>query len=357
VEIPYQPETPIVGAFFYPWFPSAWKQQGFDPFTNYHPTLGFYSSMDDEVIDEQLTLATRAGIDAMISSWWGAGDDTDTALAHIMTRSGSPNSVQPNMRFAVYYEAEGSRDPTVEEILGDLDYLERSFFKRSNYLLVDGKPVLFVYADAKDGSAMTARWAEAKTRFAADVYVVLKVFPGYKTDPNQPDAWHQYAPAEPIEQTQESFVISPGFWKKGEEPRLERDPVRFEESVVEMLNTNATFYLIATWNEWGEGTAVEPSEEFGATYVDILCRHLNDDANACASLKSKGRLQVAASDTVDCFIPATKLEAFSLASSETAGENAYGVLEITLQPDNDEWSDLAKPATSTIPGEASAIDQ
>ena len=39
-----QPSFPIRAAFYYPWFPQAWDQQGFDPFTNYTPTSGFYGS-------------------------------------------------------------------------------------------------------------------------------------------------------------------------------------------------------------------------------------------------------------------------------------------------------------------------
>lgn len=32
--------------------------------------------------------------------------------------------------------------------------------------------------------------------------------------------------------------------------------------------------LITTWNEWIEGTTIEPTQEYGQTYVDILCAHL-----------------------------------------------------------------------------------
>jgi hypothetical protein len=37
-----QPSFPIRTAFYYPWFPEAWNQQGFNPFTNYTPSLVFY---------------------------------------------------------------------------------------------------------------------------------------------------------------------------------------------------------------------------------------------------------------------------------------------------------------------------
>src|SRR4051812_27720193 len=38
---------PIKAAFFYPWFPQSWTQLGVYPYTNYHPSLGYYSSIDD----------------------------------------------------------------------------------------------------------------------------------------------------------------------------------------------------------------------------------------------------------------------------------------------------------------------
>ena len=40
----YQPAFPIRAAFYYPWFPEAWNQQGYNPFTNYTPSLGYYDS-------------------------------------------------------------------------------------------------------------------------------------------------------------------------------------------------------------------------------------------------------------------------------------------------------------------------
>ena len=36
-----QPSFPIRAAFYYPWFPQAWNQQGFNPFTNYTPISRF----------------------------------------------------------------------------------------------------------------------------------------------------------------------------------------------------------------------------------------------------------------------------------------------------------------------------
>src|SRR5438309_11955703 len=91
---------PIHAAFFYPWFPESWTQGGVYPYTQYHPSLGYYSSSDDANIDKQVQLATQAHLSAMIGSWWGQGHHTDTAFAHILSHTaGGP------LQWSLYYEA------------------------------------------------------------------------------------------------------------------------------------------------------------------------------------------------------------------------------------------------------------
>jgi hypothetical protein len=279
----FQPQPPIQAAFFYPWFPKAWTQGSIYPYTNYTPSLGFYDSTDDAVIDEQLRLAQGAHIDAFIASWWGQDTTTDLAFLYILGRSQRSDSPYPDLRWAIYYEQEGQGDPTVAQILADLQYLQVKAFTQPGYLKVGGKPVVFVYASGTDGSDMASRWAQAKAQFGGNVYVVLKVYSGYKSDPNQPDAWHQSAPAVAYDsQLPYSVAVSPGFWKVGELPRLLRDPTTFETNVQRMVTSGAFWQLITTWNEWGEGTSVEPAAEFGTTYLDILCRSLPGSA-ACGA--------------------------------------------------------------------------
>jgi Putative metal-binding motif/Glycosyl hydrolase family 99/Glycosyltransferase WbsX len=259
---------PIRAAFMYPWFPEAWDQGGLLPFTQYTPSYGPYASSDPATVDRQVEQATSAGLQAFIASWWGPGHHTDAALSEIFDEL--PHSPNPGFRIAVYYEPEGQYDPTVAQIDADLQYLRR-YFDLPNYLRVDDKPVVFVYADANDGADMVARWSEAKKLFG-DVYVVLKVFPGYRTVPDQPDSWHQYAPANSYDaQLPFAVSVSPGFWHAKEvSPRLARDPTRFRTDLEQMVASGADWQLVISWNEWGEGTAVEPAEEFGTTYLDIM---------------------------------------------------------------------------------------
>jgi hypothetical protein len=123
---------------------------------------------------------------------------------------------------------------------------------------------------------MADRWKQANS---VGAYIVLKVFLGYRSCASQPDGWHQYAPAVADDnQAPFSFTISPGFWKVGESQRLARDITRWRQNIYDMIMSNAFFQLITTFNEWGEGTAVENASEWSTAsghgeYLDAL--HLN----------------------------------------------------------------------------------
>lgn len=266
-----QPRAPYVAAFFYPWFPRAWHQGPVDPFTNYRPSLGWYDSARPSIIDQQLRLARRAHLEVFISSWWGRGDDTDLTFDRLLRRTTARTSPHPALRWAIYYEAEGSGDPSPEAIARDLAYLRRRYFERDAYLRIRGRPVVFVYADGDDGEGMVERWGAARRLYGGDLYVVLKVFRGFEDVRPGPDSWHQYGPAAGYhEHPPFSSAVSPGFWKAGEPARLERDLSRFRADLRRMMRSRATWKLVTTWNEWGEGTAVEPATEFGRAYIEAM---------------------------------------------------------------------------------------
>ncbi len=264
-----QPGAPIRAAFMYPWFPKAWSQAGIEPFTWYSPLLGLYDSSDPDLIDQQVELASDAGLEAFIASWWGPGHHTDSAVRAILERI--PQSSDPDFRLAVYYEEEGQSNPSSGEIADDLAYMQK-LFDSPAYLRVDGKPVVFVWSSGDSGPDVAKRWADAKAEFGGGVYIVLKVFSGFRDVADQPDSWHQYGPSTPYhEHLPYSAAVSPGFWLRTDSaPALVRDPSRFRSDAERVASSGAFWQLVTTWNEWGEGTAVEPADEFGTTYLDIL---------------------------------------------------------------------------------------
>ena len=85
-----------VSAFFYPWYATAardgsfvhWSQAGHTPpddiASSYYPARGLYSSTDRLVLAQQLAEIHAAGIDEIAVSWWGRGSFEDARLPAIL---------------------------------------------------------------------------------------------------------------------------------------------------------------------------------------------------------------------------------------------------------------------------------
>jgi hypothetical protein len=253
---------PVRAIFYYPWFPAAWKQSGLDPYTHYKPTLGYYDGASTSVIDQHLSWIKGAGLTALIASWWGPGSNTDQKIPKLLAEL---PKYQP-LKLALYYEI-GSGVPSQTKIKSDLSYISSHYAGNSSFLRVGGKPVLFVYQPG--GCSGVASLVQAN---AGRFYLDPKVFTGFRNCSAQPQSWHQYGPAAATsDQRGYSYSVSPGFWKATESsPRLGRDLTRWTSNTKAMVASHEPWQLVTTFNEWGEGTSVEPGTAWGTKYLDAL---------------------------------------------------------------------------------------
>lgn len=295
---PQDVSLPARAAFYYPWFPETWAVNGTE--VSALPVLDYYSSDDVAVIDAHIKALAHAKVEVAIASWWGVGTHYEQErIPKLLEQTrglGSP------LKWTFYYEKEGQGDPSISELQADLAYLRRAYVG-STSAVIDGKPVIFVY-NADDADCEVAeRWRAA----AADWYVVLKVFPGYRDCAAQPSSWHQYGPAEAADQQVGfSYSISPGFWRADEPaPRLPRNLDRWRQNVREMVAAGDPWQLVTTFNEWGEGTAVEEAKawktgDYGA-YLDALASDgVKTAASAPRSFFTGDAVTVAAVGDIAC---------------------------------------------------------
>ena len=251
--------APRTAAFWYLWYPQTTTG-------HYTPSTQPYTSDNPAVLKTEIDQMQGAGIQVGIISWFGVGTESEATRipAALSAAQGT------NFRETLYYEPEGTGDPSSATIDSDLSYIDQHYSSSSSYLKVNGKPVLFVYADANDGCGMADRWAQAPE--AKKFYVVLKVFSGFAGCAHQPDDWHQYGPAAATsDQGAYSYSVSPGFWKGTETaPRLARDLARWRTDLQAMKASPARWHLITTFNEMGEGTGIEPTSQYGTAYLDAV---------------------------------------------------------------------------------------
>ncbi len=81
-----------VGIFYYPWFATPqsdgdythWQQNGIAPpaqvASGFYPARGPYSSADELVVEAQMREIAAAGVGTVIASWWGRGSREDRRL-------------------------------------------------------------------------------------------------------------------------------------------------------------------------------------------------------------------------------------------------------------------------------------
>jgi len=266
-------DFPARGFFYYAWYPETWSVGGKQ--VEYRPNLGGiegqYRSGDPVVVTNHVKALDYAWADISIVSWWGPSDRLDRArITQLLDETTAQGS---SIKWTVYYEDEDDFDKTVDELVTDLDYLKKWFAWHESWAHKDGKPLIFIWNESE--CEVADRWGKAAEK--AGWYVVLKLFGGYDECKTQPDSWHQYGVSDNYLEYPPSFTIGPGFYKanagKPDHPRVPR--AKFCDWVKEMNRSNRDWQLIVSFNEWGEGTAVESAVEWESEsgygiYLDCL---------------------------------------------------------------------------------------
>jgi RNA polymerase sigma factor (sigma-70 family) len=263
---PAVPDTrlPLRAAFYYPWYDRNPHTDGGSHYTASAPD---YDQDEPATVARQIEDMRYGGLQAGIASWWGAGKREDRRLPMLLDQG-----ARHGFSWTAYYENEAYGNPSAARIRRDLLYLRRYTGHRA-WLHLDGRPVLFVYADGGDGCGMVDRWTQANRGIG--YYLVLKVFGGYADCARQPQGWHQYASGLDL-QKGHSAVFSPGFFKyDADRPVVPRDLDRFRRDATTVATSGAPFQLLVTYNEWGEGTAAESGTDWASAsghgaYMDVL---------------------------------------------------------------------------------------
>ncbi len=279
-------EDDIIGVFFYPWYANPntsglWRHWNGDgclppitwaayylpnyPDSTWNPSVQLYDSADTEVLRWQDRAMARAGIDIAIASWWGIGGYEDAAFAKAIRTCKS-------VQWCIYYEMEGYSDPTPQKIYDDIKYVVDTYGPTRNYAKIDGKWLVLVYVAG--GEEAADRWRQAKAMLANDGYnIYLNGDVGDATAATAPDPWdsiHRYNPTiyqgltDTLPDVDDSAWIAPGFWKVWEEnPRLEYSLSEFTSAWNNIVldRERSRFKFVETWNEWHEGTQIQPGQE------------------------------------------------------------------------------------------------
>lgn len=151
----------IIAAHYYP----AWKKgaaelhDGFNELAQSYPDrtplMGYYDEENPEVCDWEIKWALEHGINCFIYCWYRRQSNLgkpvtveDLRCAHGIHEALFGAKYQNLMKFAIMFEASprwaGTNERDMIENL--MPFWMENYFKRDNYLLIDNKPVLFIFS-------------------------------------------------------------------------------------------------------------------------------------------------------------------------------------------------------------------
>jgi glycoprotein endo-alpha-1,2-mannosidase len=126
------PVVPEISIFYYPWYGTPardgawvhWTKPGSTSFaSNYFPARGLYSSSDARVVRAQMREIAAAGIQEVVSSWWGLSSPEDLRLPLVIRAARAAG-----VAVAVHLEPYPNRD--VLSVQSDLEHLQTLGIRR-----------------------------------------------------------------------------------------------------------------------------------------------------------------------------------------------------------------------------------
>jgi len=303
-------------AYYYPWyFRDNWSQHGHAD----TPLLGLYGSDDQVVAEQHNKWARRAGIDAWVVSWGKPNSPTATFFREGMLQATNP------IKFCMNYEstaALSTRDFSngtiaIDDFIADMKFLKSEYFSNPSYYRVNERPVVVLYITRTWNGFKSSMLDQVREEVGENIFFIADepfiadqqwpdkarngvqngkpVFESYTTYNMFEDALVQEGESAKDFMFREGLpifkrwsnetiffpnVLPKYFDFRGHE-RLTGDSAGLIAQLKEFSclrrpswydGSLPTMMFITSWNEWWEGSQVEPdlNGTYGFSFIDTL---------------------------------------------------------------------------------------
>ncbi len=272
--------------------------------SHYYPLIGPYDSRDADLVEYHVLLMKVAGIDGAIADWDGSSSLYDYPLINSGTIKLFNALSAAGLRFAVCYEDQTitqlinngriTADQAVEQGQRDMTYVLNHWANQPAYLTLDGKPVVLNFGPQYFYSEPA--WAAILSVFSAGAQffplnnrlgtVAAGAFPWPPMWLSvggvlAPEVLHQYLDDFYSSATTWPIVVGgavPGFHDIYQEAGVQpsygyldaRNGLTFSETLDRALLAHPQVIQIVTWNDFNEGTNIEPTQEYGYQYLEYV---------------------------------------------------------------------------------------
>lgn len=266
--------------------------------SHYYPIIGPYSSNDKDLQEYHLLLMKLSGIDGVIFDWYGARDVYDYNSIKKSTESFINKIEDVGIQFSIMYEDKVAENIQTQRIpkanlnaaITDLKYIEKTYFTSPNYLRKNDSEILFLFGPNYIKDPLDWEYINSKLNTTPQYINLWKgsnrlgnLSSGEFSwiDRNHLNTLYYY-----YEYTVENNIatiggIYPGFndyyyeggWRT--DPSTDWEiPHNNMQTLEETLNLTdqypVDFIQLITWNDFGEGTMVEPTLEYGYGFLEKI---------------------------------------------------------------------------------------
>lgn len=292
---------PIIIANYLAWYDTGSWASGC---TSDSPAAGAYNSDDGGTISRHISLAQSAGLDGFVVHWGGPGDRTDANLSKILGQGfGATVNFLNHFFYGVTPRA---------SVASSLSYLINTYTGSGSWIRYAGKPVLF-FADMTridTSGGLTPQQAWESVRNSVDpnhntLWIAegldpsyLKVFDGlyvYRIDHNCCPYAYQSAGKWSGWVRDAEKLYGPRYWVATIQPgwndsltsnpacngvRVSAEPFArdreggayYQRTVNSAFSTTPDMIIVNSFNEWVEGSFIEPSAGFGDLYITLTAQ-------------------------------------------------------------------------------------
>ncbi len=253
---------------------------------HYYPLIGPYASSDPAVIEYHLLLLKYAGVDGVLVDFYGNGGN-DLPLLLRNTNALVPRTADVGLTFGVVFEDQFAA--TLNDAKANMQYVGTNYFSRPNYIKVKDKPLVLTFGPQKYQTP--ADWTQ-----------ILGVLP---TPPTFLTLWYESAEAGANAAGEYNWIYSdfltglrnfyqnrvptlataggvayPGFntfYAQGGWggptfviPHNNGQTLTQTLDLARQYQSRLSFVQLATFNDFGEGTMLEPTREFGFAALEQI---------------------------------------------------------------------------------------
>jgi len=281
-----------VHIFYYPWYGNPrtdgrwvhWQQNNHVPpddiASNYFPKLGAYSSNDRAVVDQHMAWIAQAGVGVVVTSWWGQGSYEDQAVPMLLDSAAAHG-------LKVAFHIEPYRGRTPDSVKGDIAYIYNRYGRHPAFFRVsrptrygswaNPRGVFYIFNSLATPANEWRAMLDSIRGTSLDAFVLAQTSDARLIDSGHFDGLYTYdvfnVDGSFFQGVNQAVVnrgavfapsVGPGYidtravaGSTRNKPRL--NGATYDQMWQRAIASGAEWITITSFNEWHEGTQIEPA--------------------------------------------------------------------------------------------------